>query len=178
MDSLHCTGRVQLEYSSRFRRFYVQALRNKAFGSGCEFVWSASGAASGTYYATREASGRITIYKDFVEETSFKPPFPVDEIFGGNVEVPGSIPADVVFTIGYLLCVKTSDFICFYEWSSSRLIRRIDVVPTAVIWSDSGDFVVLATEDDGAFVTTNMHSISGGCNVRGLRYYTMIRTQW
>ncbi|EER14460.1 coatomer subunit beta', putative [Perkinsus marinus ATCC 50983] len=132
--------------------FYVQALRNKAFGSGCEFVWSASGAASGTYYATREASGRITIYKDFVEETSFKPPFPVDEIFGG-----------------YLLCVKTSDFICFYEWSSSRLIRRIDVVPTAVIWSDSGDFVVLATEDDGAFVTTNMHSISaaiaGGANI-------------
>ncbi|KAF4676479.1 Coatomer subunit beta' [Perkinsus chesapeaki] len=111
------------------------ALRNKAFGSGCEFVWAASGAASGTYYATRDASGRITIYKDFAEETSFKPPFPVDEIFGG-----------------YLLCVKTSDFVCFYDWSSSRLIRRIDVVPTSVIWSESGDYVVLATEDDGAFV--------------------------
>ncbi|EER20354.1 COPI protein, putative [Perkinsus marinus ATCC 50983] len=133
--------------------FTAQALRNKAFGSGCEFVWSASGAASGTYYATREASGRITIYKDFVEETSFKPPFPVDEIFGG-----------------YLLCVKTSDFICFYEWSSSRLIRRIDVVPTAVIWSDSGDFVVLATEDDGAFVLhydkdSVVAAIAGGANI-------------
>mmetsp|Transcript_28883 Transcript_28883/g.52596 ORF Transcript_28883/g.52596 Transcript_28883/m.52596 type:complete len:898 (-) Transcript_28883:141-2834(-) len=99
-----------------------QALRSKSFGSALEFVWSHSGA-----YATRDASGKITVFQDFTESFAFSPPFLVDEIFGGH-----------------LIGVRSGDFICFYDWNQYRLIRRIDVSPKLVVWSDDGSQVVLA----------------------------------
>lgn len=101
------------------------ALRNKSFGSAVEFVWAHSGA-----YATRDSNGKITIFQDFKESFSFKPPFTVDEMFGGR-----------------LVGVRGSDFICFYDWTEYRLIRRIDVVPKEVIWSEDGNNVVLVCAD-------------------------------
>eukprot|EP00929_Paragymnodinium_shiwhaense_P048410 TRINITY_DN2447_c0_g1_i1.p1 TRINITY_DN2447_c0_g1~~TRINITY_DN2447_c0_g1_i1.p1 ORF type:complete len:916 (-),score=266.62 TRINITY_DN2447_c0_g1_i1:115-2862(-) len=106
--------------------YTAQALRNKSFGSGVEFVWSLTGD-----YATRDASSKISIYKDFKESFSFKPPFSVDQMFGGH-----------------LLSVRGSDFVCFYDWSEYRLVRRIDVVPKAVYWSEDAQRVVLACADN------------------------------
>lgn len=110
---------------SEFVIYTAQALRNKSFGSAVEFVWGYSGA-----YATRDGAGKITVFQDFKESFSFKPPFAVDAIFGGR-----------------LIAVCGSDFICFYDWTEYRLIRRIDVVPKLVIWSEDGSNVVLATPD-------------------------------
>jgi len=105
--------------------YTAQALRNKSFGQALEFVWSQGGG-----YATRDTQGKITVYQDFKESFSFKPPFVVDEIFGGR-----------------LIGVRGGDFICFYDWSEYRLIRRIDVVPRLVIWSEDGLNVVLVCPD-------------------------------
>mmetsp|Transcript_57105 Transcript_57105/g.104928 ORF Transcript_57105/g.104928 Transcript_57105/m.104928 type:complete len:942 (-) Transcript_57105:86-2911(-) len=102
--------------------YTTQALRNKSFGQAVDFVWAYSGA-----YATRDTNGKITIFQDFKESFSFKPPFTVDEMYGGR------------------LCgVRGNDFVCFYDWTEYRLIRRIDVVPKDVIWSEDGSSVVLA----------------------------------
>eukprot|EP00927_Polykrikos_kofoidii_P056085 TRINITY_DN5026_c0_g1_i1.p1 TRINITY_DN5026_c0_g1~~TRINITY_DN5026_c0_g1_i1.p1 ORF type:complete len:911 (+),score=145.22 TRINITY_DN5026_c0_g1_i1:55-2733(+) len=102
-----------------------QAFRNKSFGSALEFVWGYSG-----NYATRDVSGKISVHQDFKESFSFKPPFAVDQLFGGR-----------------LVAVRGSDFICFYDWTEYRLVRRIDVVPKSVIWSDDGTHVVLVCPD-------------------------------
>lgn len=105
--------------------YTAQALRNKSYGPAIEFVWAHSG-----NYATRDSAGKITIFQDFKENFSFKPPFVVEEIFGGQ-----------------LLGVRGGDFICFYDWTEYRLLRRIDVVPRSVIWSEDGNNVVLVCAD-------------------------------
>ena len=45
-----------------------------------------------------------------------------------------------------LLGFRSSDFICFYDWAESRVIRRLDVSVKDVWWSDSGDFVAIASD--------------------------------
>ncbi|CAJ1394513.1 unnamed protein product [Effrenium voratum] len=105
--------------------YTAQALRNKSYGPALEFVWAYSGA-----YATRDGNGKITVFQDFKESFSFKPQFTVEEIFGGR-----------------LLGIRGGDFICFYDWTEYRLVRRIDVVPKDVIWSEEGTSVVLICPD-------------------------------
>eukprot|EP00475_Leptophrys_vorax_P025589 TRINITY_DN3582_c0_g1_i3.p1 TRINITY_DN3582_c0_g1~~TRINITY_DN3582_c0_g1_i3.p1 ORF type:complete len:791 (-),score=213.32 TRINITY_DN3582_c0_g1_i3:3401-5773(-) len=102
------------------------SLNNKSYGSALEFVWASH--ASGVY-ATRESPSRVKIFKNFKETQQFKPNFPAETIFGGS-----------------LLGVRSSEFIDFYEWEECRIIRRIEVVPSKVYWSDSGDLAVLACE--------------------------------
>jgi len=106
--------------------YTAQALRNKSFGSAVEFVWGHSGA-----YATRDSAGKITVFQDFKENFSFKPPFAVDAVFGGK-----------------LIAVVGNDFVCFYDWTEYRLIRRIDVVPKEIVWSEDGNNVVLGCADN------------------------------
>ena len=55
------------------------ALRNKAFGSGQEFVW----AADSSQYAVRENSSSVKVFKNFKEKKAFKPDFGAEAIFGG-----------------------------------------------------------------------------------------------
>eukprot|EP00928_Gymnodinium_smaydae_P061718 TRINITY_DN45741_c0_g1_i1.p1 TRINITY_DN45741_c0_g1~~TRINITY_DN45741_c0_g1_i1.p1 ORF type:complete len:946 (-),score=237.93 TRINITY_DN45741_c0_g1_i1:335-3172(-) len=105
--------------------YTAQALRNKSFGSAVEFVWSHTG-----NYATRDAAGKITVHQDFKESFSFKPPFAVDQLFGGR-----------------LVAARGEDFVCFYDWTEYRLVRRIDVVPKNIIWSEDGTSVVLVCAD-------------------------------
>jgi coatomer subunit beta' len=121
--------------------YTAQALRNKSFGSAQEFAWG-----SGGDYATRDASGKITVYKDFKENFSFKPPFNAEEIFGGH-----------------LIGVKGSDFVCFYDWNEYLLVRRIDVTPKDIIWSEdseSGSHVVLVCADSFYILKHDKHIVT------------------
>ena len=51
--------------------YTAMALRNKAFGSAQEFVWSNDS----SVYAIREGSTSVKIFKNFKELKSFKPDF-------------------------------------------------------------------------------------------------------
>lgn len=117
--------------------YTAQALRNKSYGPANEFVWAHSG-----NYATRDSAGKITIFQDFKENFSFKPPFGVEEIFGGK-----------------LLGVRGGDFICFYDWTEYRLLRRIDVVPRSVIWSEDGCNVVLVCPESFYVLKHDMDAV-------------------
>jgi coatomer subunit beta' len=37
--------------------------------------------------------------------------------------------------------------LAFYEWESLTLVRRIEIQPKHVFWSESGELVCIATED-------------------------------
>jgi coatomer subunit beta' len=101
------------------------SLKNSSFGSALEFVW----AEEAGVYATRETSSKIKVFKNFKESKSFRPNFAAEGIFGGA-----------------LLGVRSADFVDFYDWDECRIVRRIDVVPRKVFWSESGELVVLACD--------------------------------
>lgn len=106
------------------------ALRNKAFGNALEFVW----AEDSSEYAIRESGTVIKLFKNFKEKNSLKPDFGCEQIFGGH-----------------LLGVKTSAGLAFYDWQTLELVRRIEITPLTVKWSDNGDLVAICTTD-GYFV--------------------------
>ena len=101
-------------------------LKNKSFGSAHEFVW----ALDSSEYAIRENSIQVKIFKNFKEKTSFKPEFGAEGIFGGH-----------------MLGVKSVAGLSFYEWDSLDLIRRIEIQPKNVYWSENGEQVCIATEE-------------------------------
>nr|NVI69865.1 coat protein (coatomer) beta' [Cucujiformia] len=101
-------------------------LRNKSFGSAHEFVWGLDT----SEYAVRENSITIKMFKNFKEKTSFKPEFGAEGIFGG-----------------FLLGVKSVAGLALYEWDTQELVRRIEIQPKNVYWSDSGELVCIATEE-------------------------------
>lgn len=106
--------------------YTAMALRNKAFGSAQEFVW----AQDSSEYAIREGTTYIKVFKNFKERKSFKPEFGAEGIFGG-----------------YLLGVKSVSGLLFYDWETLKLIRRIEIEPKHVYWSESGQLVCIATEE-------------------------------
>lgn len=106
--------------------YTAMALRNKSFGSGLDFVW----AADSSQYAVRENASTIKVFKNFKEKKAFKPDFGIETIFGG-----------------FMLGVKSSSGLAFYDWENLELIRRIDIQPRHVIWSESGELVAITTED-------------------------------
>ncbi|RGB39282.1 coatomer WD associated region-domain-containing protein [Rhizophagus diaphanus] len=103
------------------------AWRNKGFGNGLEFVW----ALDSNEYAVRESTTKIKLYKNFKERpNSLKLNFTAEGIYGGT-----------------LLGVKSSSFLNLYDWETCSVVRRIDVIPKSVHWSDIGDLVTIACED-------------------------------
>lgn len=103
-----------------------QALRNKAYGEAVDLAWSTDGA-----FAVRTAQGRVRVFLDFNELNNFTPAFEVREMYGGH-----------------LIGLRGDDFVCFYDWSSSRLVRRVDCQVTGLYWSDSGQNLVITTKDE------------------------------
>ena len=115
------------------------ALKNKSFGSALEFVW----ATDSGMYAIRESTSKVKVFKDFKENKSFRPSFAAEQIFGGQ-----------------LLGVRSNDFIDFYEWNDCKIIRRIDVCPRRVFWSESGELVVLACESSFYILRLNRELVN------------------
>uniref|UniRef100_H2ZKI7 Coatomer subunit beta' n=1 Tax=Ciona savignyi TaxID=51511 RepID=H2ZKI7_CIOSA len=106
--------------------YTAMALRNKAFGSALEFTW----AQDSSEYAVRESGTSVKLFKNFKERKSFKPDFGAEGIFGGH-----------------LLGVRTSQGLAFYDWEHLELVRRIEINPKNVFWSDNGDLVCITADE-------------------------------
>ncbi len=95
------------------------AWRNKAFGAGTGFAWSHD---SNTY-AVKESAQRLRLFRSFKERAGL-----LGSSLGYSIEdIKG----------GALLAVIGAGFVCFYDWESGGLVRRIDVEAKEV--SDSFD---------------------------------------
>ncbi|KAI8459649.1 coatomer WD associated region-domain-containing protein [Phakopsora pachyrhizi] len=103
------------------------AWRNKAFGPGLSFAW----ASDSNTYAVRESNFKLKIFRSFKEKVGhIKIGYSMESLFGGH-----------------LLGVKGSGFVCFYDWDSGSLVRRIEVEASDVYWSTSGDFLAISGEE-------------------------------
>jgi len=134
----NCNGRfVAVCGDGEFIIYTAQALRNKAFGQALDFVWSGSGTGD---YAIRESVNRIKVFKNFNES---------------KVIVPATASAEGLFG-GQMIGVKGGDgAVLFYDWESGEFVRKIDVVPKNVYWSDAGNMVLLACEDTAYVLSHN-----------------------
>eukprot|EP01038_Epipyxis_sp_PR26KG_P006138 gene6138-8463_t len=105
-----------------------QALRNKAFGTALDFVWSSHGTGD---FAIRESISRVRTFKNFKDHKQVSLPMSsADGLFGGAC-----------------LGVKGADSIVFFDWDEGVFIRKIDVVPKEIYWNESGDSLVIACAD-------------------------------
>ncbi|MFH4978669.1 hypothetical protein AB6A40_005378 [Gnathostoma spinigerum] len=119
--------------------YTAMALRNKAYGSGLEFVWSADP----SEYAVRDSMSSIKIFKNFKEVRSIKPDIVVEGIDGGP-----------------LIAARSQSSLCFYDWNSGALIRRIEIAAKHVYWSDSGEMVAVAGEDSFYILKYNANVVN------------------
>lgn len=46
-----------------------------------------------------------------------------------------------------MLGVRSANSLAFYEWDNLTLIRRIEIQPRGVYWSENGELVCISTED-------------------------------
>ncbi|CAG8218511.1 unnamed protein product [Penicillium salamii] len=106
------------------------AWRNKAFGQALDFAWGSKD--NSNDYAIRESSTSVKIFKNFKEQST-----------GLDVGFQAEGLTD-----GVLLGVKGQGGIGFFDWESGSLVRRIEADPKSVYWSESGELVTLACEDD------------------------------
>eukprot|EP00794_Sanderia_malayensis_P015194 gene15194-16762_t len=118
--------------------YTAMALRNKSFGSAQEFVWSSDS----SEYAARDGS-KVKLFKNFKERKSFKPDFGAENIYGGS-----------------LLGVKSPSGLSFYDWETTELIRRIEIQPKSLYWSDSGELCCIATEDSFYILKYNQNAVN------------------
>ena len=115
------------------------AWRKKSFGNCLDFVWAMD---SGEY-AVRETPTSIKLFKDFKETRTFKPPFAADALLGGA-----------------LLCVRAGEVCFFFDWAECRLVRRIDVQPKSIKWSETGELCVLVCEDSFFVLRYNRDTVT------------------
>ncbi|KZN90592.1 Coatomer subunit beta' [Penicillium chrysogenum] len=106
------------------------AWRNKAFGQALDFAWGAKD--NSNDYAIRESSTSVKIFKNFKEQSA-----------GLDVGFQAEGLSD-----GVLLGVKGQGRIGFFDWETGSLVRRIEADPKSVYWSESGELVTLACEED------------------------------
>ncbi|KAJ1889065.1 Coatomer subunit beta', partial [Kickxella alabastrina] len=109
------------------------AWRNKSFGSGLEFVW----AQNSNDYAVRESATSIKLYKNFKEKSRSATSalaasgLSAEEIFGGS-----------------LLGVRgEQSTLTLFDWETELVVRRIDVEPKSIFWSESGELFTVVTEE-------------------------------
>lgn len=98
------------------------ALRNQAFGSALDFAWASR--ENDKDYAIRESSTSVKIFRNFKERP------------GGGLNVGFNAEG---LSGGTLLGVRGQGGVGFYDWNSGQLVRRIEVEPKHVYWSESGE---------------------------------------
>ncbi|KAK9829928.1 hypothetical protein WJX72_008689 [[Myrmecia] bisecta] len=114
------------------------AWRNKSFGTALEFVWGDDS----SVFATRESASSVKIFKNFKETHAIRTSYSAEGIHGGT-----------------LLSVRSTDFVCFYDWNDSKVIRRIDVPVRDVKWSDSGELVAIISESSFYVLRYNREAV-------------------
>ncbi|KIW66957.1 hypothetical protein PV04_06237 [Phialophora macrospora] len=121
------------------------AWRNQAFGSALDFAWASH--QNPTDYAIRESSTSVKLFKKLKESGSLDVGFQAEGLAGGT-----------------LLGVKGQGGIGMFDWETGSLVRRIEVEPREVYWSESGELVALACADTAYVLRFDREAYLDGLN--------------
>ncbi|CCD26657.1 coatomer subunit beta' NDAI_0I00880 [Naumovozyma dairenensis CBS 421] len=115
---------------SEYVIYTALAWRNKSFGEASAFVW---GPDSNSYAVIQR--GKILYYKNFklVQSVTYGGIFAY-ELFAGPL-------LGVIGTRSGLMYEPTGFY--FYEWETGNFVATINVHPSEVIWSDSGELLMI-----------------------------------
>ena len=61
---------------------------------------------------------------------------------------------------GALMCIRAGEVCFFFDWAESKLVRRIDVQPREIKWSESGDLLVVVCEESFFVLRYNRELVS------------------
>ncbi|VDM53336.1 unnamed protein product [Angiostrongylus costaricensis] len=106
--------------------YTAMALRNKDFGQALEFVW----ASDPNMFAIRESATSVKIKKNFKDYKQIRTDTVLEGIEGGP-----------------LLAARSPSSLCFYDWETAQLVRRIEIAAKHVYWSDSAEMVAICGEE-------------------------------
>ncbi|RMZ87728.1 hypothetical protein DV736_g5039, partial [Chaetothyriales sp. CBS 134916] len=120
------------------------AFRQQGFGKALDFVWSAS---SNNDYAIRESSTSVKVFKKLKEKGPIDVGFSAEGLSGGA-----------------LLGIKGQGGIGMFDWDTGALVRRIEVDPREVVWSESGELVALCCADTTYILRFNREAYIEGVN--------------
>lgn len=122
------------------------AWRSKSFGKALEFAWNTHDFSNATTFAIRESKMLVKILKNFADHVA------VDLVYEAEKIIPGA-----------LLAVKSVGLLCFYDWDTGSLVRRVDIEDDIhdVVWSDSGELVCILTLS-AASETSDGSTAAGG----------------
>ncbi len=98
--------------------------RSSCVGSGTDLAW-----VSETDFVVKDEK-TVRLYKNFKEYKSFKTGFSFENVFGGP-----------------FFSVKTADSLFIYDFETTMFIRKIDVSPHTVVWSENKIFLALICDD-------------------------------
>ena len=118
-----------------------RAFRSQGYGSSQEFAWSSSSTGD---FAIRNGN-TVKVLRESEEKVVYKSPFSVENIFGG-----------------FLLAIKGEEYCDFVDWESGALIRRINISPKQVYWSDSGRNVAIVLEESFFILQFNHDAVNKG----------------
>lgn len=122
------------------------AWRNKAFGQALDFAWGSK--ENSNDYAIRESTTSVKIFRNFKEKS-------------GELDV--GFAAEGLIG-GVLLGVKGQHGIGMFDWETGGLVRRIEAEPHGVYWSESGELVALACEDNFYVLRFSRENFLAGLN--------------
>lgn len=115
-----------------------RAFRSQGYGSSLEFAWSSSSMGD---FAVRTGN-TIKVMRETEEKVVYKSLFSVENIFGG-----------------FLLAVKGDEYCDFVDWETGALIRRINISPKQIYWSDSGRNVAIVLEENFFILQFNHETV-------------------
>ena len=114
------------------------AWRNKAFGSAVEFVWGSDS----NFYATREGSTTVKVWKGFAEFRVMRVEFAVDGIFGGPY-----------------LCIRSGETLLFHDWETGLLVFNIGSNAKVCLWNDSSSMLAVCSDSQFFVLQVNRDNV-------------------
>ncbi|KAJ1921916.1 Coatomer subunit beta' [Mycoemilia scoparia] len=124
---------VAVQGHNEYIIYTALAWRNKAFGSALDFVW----ALDSNEYAILQSQSAVGLFKNF-KERSTPSNSPLSSL---------GYSAKKLYGGGLLGICSASGTLNLYDWETGLTVRRIDVNPKDLYWSDNGELFTVATED-------------------------------
>lgn len=61
---------------------------------------------------------------------------------------------------GHLLSARSTSSLCFYDWETSQLVRRVEIAAKKVYWSENGELVAIAGDESFYILKYNPEAVA------------------